>query len=135
MADIKNLVRQHTEILDLIAKINTATTPHKIEADAFSISLMLGQLAGKIKIHMMTEDKFVYPSLLSHTSPKVQSVSRQFSDEMGDLAKTFEAYKTKFMNSREISASPAEFMQQTKVIAAALIKRIEKENKELYPLL
>lgn len=135
MADVKNLLRQHNEILELIGKINAFTTSQQIEANAFSISLLLGQLAGKIKIHMTTEDKFVYPALLNHANPKVQSLSRQFADEMGDLAKTFDSYKTKYMNAREISANPASFLQQTKLVAAALATRIEKENTELYPLL
>lgn len=135
MADVNNLLRQHNDILDLAEKINTYTTTKQIEAEAFSISLLLGQLAGKIKIHMITEDKFVYPSLLSHANPKVKSVSRQFADEMGHLAKTFESYKTKYMNSREISSNPDDFIQQTKLVVAALATRIEKENKELYPLL
>ncbi|MGI6093420.1 MAG: hemerythrin domain-containing protein [Veillonellaceae bacterium] len=135
MADVKNLLRQHNEILELIGKINAFTTSQQIEANAFSTSLLLGQLAGKIKIHMTTEDKFVYPALLNHANPKVQSLSRQFADEMGDLAKTFDSYKTKYMNAREISANPASFLQQTKLVAAALATRIEKENTELYPLL
>lgn len=135
MADVTNLLRQHNEILDLAGKISAFKTEQQIQADAFAISLLLAQLAGKIKIHMNTEDRFVYPSLLNHASPKVQTVSRQFADEMGDIAQTFESYKTKYMNAREISANPTTFLHGTRLITTALTKRIEKENNELYPLL
>jgi hemerythrin-like domain-containing protein len=135
MTDTKNLIRQHNDILDIAAQILTYKTNQQISDNAFNITLLIGQLAGKLKVHMTTEDKFVYPALTLHPDIKVQKVSRMFSDEMGDLAKVFESYKTKYLSSRQISTDPNLFSLETKAIFAAITKRIEKENTQLYPLL
>jgi len=135
VADIKNLIRQHTEILELANKFYAYKNEQQVRNNAFDISLLLGQVSGKIKIHMTSEDRFLYPALLNHTDAKVRTISTKFADEMGDLAKAFETYKTKYLNSREISSNPAVFLHETQAVLTALSKRIEKENKELYPLI
>ena len=135
MADINNLLRQHNDILNLANKISSYTTDRQIADHAFDISMLLGQLAGKLKIHMTTEDKFLYPSLLGHGNPKVQAVSKRFLTEMGGLAATFENYKATYFNAKQIAANPATFITESRVIMDALAKRIAKENSELYPLI
>ncbi|MDF2874818.1 MAG: Hemerythrin cation binding domain protein, partial [Sporomusa sp.] len=64
MADISNLTRQHKEIIELLDKLNNFATPAAVVKDAFAISMLLGQLAGKINIHLSNEDKFLYPRLM-----------------------------------------------------------------------
>lgn len=135
MADVNNLLRQHNDILDLAHKISAYQNEAKITSDAFAISLLLGQLAGKLKIHMTTEDKFLYPSLLNHTDDNIRTLSRRFADEMGGIAKAFDNYKTTYMSAKEISTNPTAFLNETKLIIAAIDKRIAKENTELYPLI
>lgn len=135
MADIKNLIRQHTEILELANKLYAYKNEQQVRNNAFEISLLLGQVSGKIKIHMTSEDRFLYPALSNHTDAKVRTISTKFADEMGDLAKAFETYKTKYLNSQEISSNPAVFLHETQAVLTALAKRIEKENRELYPLI
>lgn len=61
MADISNLTRQHKDIVELLDKLDAYSTPQQVEKNAFAISLLLGQLSGKINIHLSNEDRFVYP--------------------------------------------------------------------------
>lgn len=135
MTDTKNLIRQHDDILALAKKIAAYQSDRQIVKDAFPITLLIGQLAGKLKIHMSTEDKFVYPALATHPNQQVQATSRLFANEMGDLAKAFENYKSKYLNTRQIADNPASFKAETQAVFSAVIKRIEKENTQLYPLL
>jgi len=135
MADIKNLIRQHHEMLDLATKISAYKNEQQIADNAFNIAMLIGQLAGKLKVHTTTEDKFVYPALLNHTDKKIQDVSRDFANEMGDLSRVFENYKTKYISAKQIAANPNHFISETKLVFTALARRIEKENTQLYPLL
>jgi hemerythrin len=131
----ENLLRQHHEILEIAQKICSYQTEQQVADNAFPISLLLGKLAGKISIHLSTEDKFVYPKLMQHQDITIQERSKRFADEMGDLAKTFENYKTRYLAATKISENASFFIGETKQIVAALSARVEKENNLLYPLL
>ncbi|MPN19435.1 hypothetical protein SDC9_166804 [bioreactor metagenome] len=135
MTDTQNLIRQHNDILEIANQILNYRTSQQISDHAFNIALLIGQVAGKLKVHMTTEDKFVYPALFAHPDTHIQNLSRGFADEMGDLAKIFEGYKTKYLSARQIASNPQAFADETKSVFTAIAKRIEKENTKLYPLL
>lgn len=135
MADITNLERQHKEQGDLISKIAIHKSEQQVKENAVNIALLLSQLAGKLKIHAITEDQFLYPSLIKHTNRQIKTKAQEFYTEMGGLAKTFEEFKNKFMTAKTIADNPATFVMESQKVLAALAKRIEKENIELYPLL
>ncbi|MEG6584618.1 hemerythrin domain-containing protein [Dendrosporobacter sp. 1207_IL3150] len=135
MTDTKNLIRQHNDIKELAEKINAYRSEQLVTENAFNITMLIGQLSGKIKVHMTTEDKFVYPTLAKHSDSNVRNISGMFYEEMGDLAKVFESYKTKYLSTKNIVTNPASFIAETKTIVHAISKRIDKENTQLYPLL
>jgi hemerythrin-like domain-containing protein len=134
MIDTTNLERQHQDFLDLIEKIAIHKTEQQVKDNAASISLLLSQLSGKLKIHAISEDKFLYPTLMNHTNLKVKTTSQKFHTEMGGLAQAFEVFKNNFATTNKIAVSPVAFLNESHKVFLALRKRIEKENKELYPL-
>lgn len=133
--DTNNLLRQHQEMLDLAAKICAYQSQLAVTENASTISLLLSQLAGKLKIHLMVEDQFVYPKLAIHSDVQIQKASQDFATEMGDLGAAFGEYKTKYLGVRKIADNAELFIEDTKNIFAALTKRMDKENRLLYPLL
>ncbi|TYO94421.1 hemerythrin domain-containing protein [Desulfallas thermosapovorans] len=133
--DLTNLKRQHKEILALAASIKQLSKVHELEAKAMDISMELGKLSGKVSVHLSSEDKFLYPSLLSHPNDKVKAIARRFINEMSGISKVFYDYKTKYLAPSKIKANPEQFSKETDAVFAALQKRIELEEKELYPLL
>ena len=54
---------------------------------------------------------------------------------MGTLAKTYKAYRDKFMLASQIEANPSLFQKETAVILTALTERLQKEDTALYPLI
>ena len=102
--------------------------------NAFAISLLLSQLSGKAKIHLASEDQFLYPSLFKYPQPEIQAIARRFAGEMGSLAAEFIAYANKYSNAAKIRDHAEAFIQNTKVVAAKLRERILRENEDLYPL-
>lgn len=135
IVDTKNLLRQHEEILDLVAKIGVYQNPVEVKENAMKISNLLSQLAGKLKMHLMVEDQFVYPKLASHSDTRIQTTSQNFANEMGDLGKTFADYKTRYLGASKIADNTTLFINDTKNIFAALTKRMTNETHLLYPLL
>ncbi|CQR75029.1 hypothetical protein SOV_35330 [Sporomusa ovata DSM 2662] len=132
--DINNLVRQHNEVIDLVDKINTYQSQEQVKENALEISNMLARLSGIIKMHLASEDKFVYPVLIKHTDSQIRNTAEAFVNEMGELAKVFEKYKMKFLGSSKIAENAADFLVESKIVFSALSERIKKENSLLYPL-
>lgn len=133
--DTNNLLRQHQEMLDLAAEIGQYQNQLQVRENAGAISNLLSQLAGKLKMHLMVEDQFVYPKLAIHSDVQIQKTSQNFANEMGDLGKAFGDYKTKYLGATKIANNADLFIVDTKNIFTALTKRMEKETRSLYPLL
>ena len=132
--DTTNLERQHQDFLDLINKIAIHRSEEQIKSNATTISLLLSQLSGKLKVHSISEDKFLYPALMNHQDPKVKATSQTFYAEMGGLATSFDVFKTNFATSNKITTNPGAFLAESQKVFTALKKRIDRENNDLYPL-
>jgi hemerythrin-like domain-containing protein len=132
--DTTNLERQHQDFLDLINKIAIHRSEEQIKNNAATISLLLSQLSGKLKVHAISEDKFLYPALMNHQDPKVKATSQAFYTEMGGLAISFDNFKTNFATSNKIIANPGAFLTESQKVFTAFKKRIDRENNDLYPL-
>ncbi|HHU33326.1 MAG: hemerythrin domain-containing protein [Zhaonellaceae bacterium] len=134
--DINYLRRQHKEVNEVLADLKNRLEPYdKIPENAFALTMLIANIAGKLKIHLSSEDKYLYPGLLKNPDPKVQDTAQMFIEEMGDLAESFDIYKSKYMNAKNIRNSPEDFVSETKTIIKAILKRIEKEESELYTML
>ena len=132
--DIKNILRQHDEIFGLIKQVRAYQNQEQVKEHAFEISKALAQLAGILKVHLSSEDKFVYPVLVKHQDAVIRTTAEAFAQEMGELFKVFDAYKTKYMGASKITENAAAFIDETKTVFLALETRINKENMSLYPL-
>ena len=106
-----------------------------MKENSFEISKSLAQLSGILKIHLASEDKYVYPVLIKHQDSKIRRVAEDFSKEMGELAKVFDAYKVKYFGANKIAENAETFLVETKEVFSVLSVRIKKEDISLYPLL
>lgn len=133
--DINNLQRQHNEVLELINKISAYQDQGHVKERAFEVSKLLAQLSGIIKMHLASEDKYVYPVLMKHQDIKIKTTAEVFANEMGALAKAFEEYKIKYLGASKIAENAAAFLSETEKVFSVLKERIRKEDLSLYPLL
>lgn len=133
--DLKNLLRQHQEVLELMNQISAFQTAEQVRENAFAISGLLAKLSGIIKIHLSSEDKYVYPVLSKHQDSAIRHTAEVFVLEMGELAKAFEAYKTKFLGASKIAANAQAFLSESQAVFSALQARIKKEDAGLYVFL
>ena len=132
--NIDSLRRQHTEIAKVMQDME-GLLKLPLENKAFELSLKLGELAGKLTFHLQSEDKFLYPSLLSSSDPKIKKIGQEFVNEMGGIAQVFTGYREKYKSAANIKANPQEFMATTGQVFAVLKKRVAAEEQKLYPLL
>jgi hemerythrin-like domain-containing protein len=83
--------------------------------------------------HLKCEDWALYPRLRASGDPELVRVTRAFELEMGDLADDFTAYDDKWTAAR-VAADWAGFRRETMTVLARLARRVEREDRELYPL-
>lgn len=57
------------------------------------ITTHINKLAGKLKIHLSSEDKFLYPNLLNGDDNKLKNLANSYINEMGGISDTFTNYK------------------------------------------
>lgn len=135
--NIELLKGQHTHIWKLVQEIEMmiATNKGNVGANAFDLSLKIGQLSGALVLHLKSEDDYLYPDLLKSESGEVRSLAEAFNTEMGSIAKEFMGYKQTYMLASKIKEQPGTFEQDTKRIFLALKNRLDKEDRKLYPLL
>ncbi len=64
MTTIKNLERQHQDIYNIINETKSMINGADLEGNSANIARNISVLAGKLKIHLSNEDKYLYPSLI-----------------------------------------------------------------------
>ena len=135
MINIDNFMRQHngiTEELDYIDRI-LKKEDYKNYLDDFVSHI--NNLAGKLKIHLISEDKFLYPNLVSGEDINLKDMANLYIDEMGSIANVFTDFKNQFNTKNKINEKLDTFKDQTKFILNEIRKRISKEETELYRLI
>ncbi|MCI1583597.1 MAG: hemerythrin domain-containing protein [Clostridium beijerinckii] len=129
-------MREHKGIFEEINYISESINNKKFESDLLDITTHINKLAGKLKIHLSSEDKFLYPNLLNGDDNKLKNLANSYINEMGGISDTFTNYKNKFnTKSKIISEGNEVFISETKKILVAIEKRISKEESELYKLI
>lgn len=134
MARTDRFRRQHQEILQLMAQITSMLDTSQPGEKARDIRTQLSVLAGKLNVHLAMEDNALYPSLLEQKDGNVGLVARKYAEEMGHIKETFAGYLKKWPTPMAIQNDPGRFSGETREIFAALARRIQREDDELYPL-
>ena len=134
MSRLNNFKRQHREIRELADKISMILNQDLLVQDPMEVRNLLSTLSGKLMMHLAMEDQFLYPNLMESNDSQIQTTAARFSTEMGDLVKVFKDYSEKWLTPSSIKANPDTFIKDSHDIFQALLRRIEREDRELYPL-
>ncbi|MGY5241034.1 hemerythrin domain-containing protein [Clostridium perfringens] len=131
--NIDNLERQHLDIKGLLKKINSILSIRNMEDSLDELVWDINTLAGKLNIHMKTEDKFLYPELINSSNTNLRNISKEYSEEMGSIYIIFTEFKNQFNTKNKILNDKDKFLIESKKVLKLLENRIEKEDKSLYP--
>lgn len=135
MMNINNLVRQHEAIRENVKTIESLINKNSIENDSFEISKNINLLIGVLKVHLRSEDNFLYPELLNGDDDKLKDMAKHYIDEMGNINAELEKYKAEFNTKTKINNNIESFKNHTAEIIKVLKNRLDKEDKHLYPLI
>lgn len=131
--NIDNLERQHLDIKGLLKKINSILSIRNMEDSLDELVWDINTLAGKLNIHMKTEDKFLYPELINSSNTNLRNISKEYSEGMGSIYIIFTEFKNQFNTKNKILNDKDKFLIESKKVLKLLENRIEKEDKSLYP--
>lgn len=133
--DVTNLKRQHREVIDLADYILNNVKNNTVDKNIDQVVKSINIISGKLKIHLLNEDKYLYPYLMNSSDAALNMFGKKYCEEMKEVSKGYEDYKSKYNTSSKIKQNIGEFKEDTKRIFDALSNRVEREEKELYPLL
>lgn len=132
--DLDILQRQHKEIQEIVTNIKQTVENNNIGEDASHMAKQISMLAGKLRVHLATEDKHMYPYLLQSEDAKVRDIAKDYADEMGHISQEFMDYKDGFNTRTKIINNPQEFVKETQQIFKILEERMFKEDTHLYKM-
>jgi len=135
MSNLNMLKRQHSEVLSIIDNIEAQIMNGDLSARVKNISYNINILAGKLKMHLVSEDKYLYPNLMNNSTEKIRSTARAFNTEMGSLFDVFTSFVQKYNTPNKILNNKENFHNESKKIFRMIKDRIGKEDRELYPLI
>ncbi len=132
-----NIRRQHAEIVnvtnELIEELNSLNNDLTSENERKVIRLM-NTLLGKLFVHLSIKDKVLYPNAIESPNKVLSEKALDLMGEMGDLRSRFMAFREKYLCKANIENSTM-FINDLLTLLHALKNRIEREEKELYPLM
>lgn len=76
----------------------------------------------------------LYPALIGAADQQVAETGKRFQQEMGDLAQAYGAFVASWNLASKIRHNPEGFRSDANNVFKALHTRVQRENKELYPL-
>ncbi|MBP2311156.1 hemerythrin domain-containing protein [Azospirillum soli] len=124
----------HGEVRALAARIEGQLDPARIAANPAGVSADVLQLFGKFSVHLTIEDQALYPRLAQDSNAEVRRMATAFQNEMGGLKTRFDAYRKAWPGPMAIAKDPARFVSETREVLTLLKTRIEREDRQLYPL-
>lgn len=134
MVDIKILKRQHEGINSIITNLRESIDETDLEEGAFEIAQKINLLSGVLKIHLGTEDRYMYPQLMKSSSKELKKIAQDYVEEMGNISNEFAGYKNCFNTKTKIISDIKGFVNETQRILKILEERIIKEDSNLYPI-
>ena len=134
MSITQNYRDKHRELLELASQIIGLIEKKNIVDDAAEMRQILAILAGKLRVHLATEDRHLYPLLLAHDDGAVRQCAEEFISEMGDIYTHFTEYIDRWPNAISIEEKPGDFVTETLGMLKRLAERMEREDNKLYPL-
>lgn len=103
-------------------------------SEALDLAIELRVFDAKFRLHLVVEDRFLYPELIKSREREVVRLATEMREEMGLLYEDYKCQLDRCMIQAEILADPQVFISDTRRLLAQLAHRIEREDRELYPL-
>lgn len=131
--DMSQFSHDHREILQQLEQLEECLRAG-VRAEAEALGERLLRLGAKIRLHLVIEDRFLYPTLVTATHRPTAALARLMADEMNQLSAEFTAFLSQYASADAIVQDPTRFARECSAMIESLRARIQREDRELYPL-
>lgn len=132
--ELKHYMDQHQRIWEELNILKALCLKKDLEQDGAEIALHINSLAGKLKIHLSSEDQYLYPSFLQSKDSTLVTMAHEYQKEMGNLMSVFTEFKESFNTKFKIMSEKERFFIEADKIVRAIEMRMKKEENGLYRL-
>ena len=125
--------QKHEDLLRELTRLSSLINEEQL-ADKATASLAhqkLCQIMVSVKTHLIEEDNFIYPPLLTHADPKLKTIAWNFIGNRKFLTKAVDEFLPKLQQCQYEFDPP--MVKDTRVILDLLCKRFENERDVLFP--
>ncbi len=130
--DLNNYMVQHNRIREELEIIKSLCKKGNLEQTASEIALHISALAGKLNIHLSSEDQYLYPALIKSSDSSLVAMAGDYQKEMGNLLALFTKFKEKYNTKLKILGEKDRFFGEADQIIKAIEMRMQKEEGGLY---
>lgn len=134
MSRTANLRRQHDTLLEIVSQLQADMAAEITAFNARQITTRLARLTGVLQMHLVAEDKVLYPAMIASEDERTAGTARNFSIQMGDLGTAYAEFVECWSSLEKVQREAEAFRKHSAKVFAALGTRIRRENEELYPL-
>jgi len=127
--------KQHEGIRDTVDSILELLDLEDLRKNSHEIRKLLAKLSSTVRIHLILEDKALYPVLANIEEGEIRSISEQFKQEMSEISSVFNKYVEKWSSGASIRDETDVFITESRELFEALLERVERENSSLYQML
>ncbi len=135
MGSIDQLRLKHRELHRLAMEILPLLETERLAGDSTAIRLKLSAFVRKLRVHLLVEDRFIYERLARHSNPAIVAEAIDHQRETHALRDRMTHYTRHWISSEAaIDEVDAKFIEETTMFLELASKRLDIEDRELYPL-
>ncbi len=127
--------KQHAEIKTTIDRITELFDVSALKDDAGEVRDLISRLVDKLTIHLLMEDKVLYPRLATSLDAGLKNLAQSFQAETGGLRNTLNIYQKAWSTAEAVQAAPDKFIMESTSFFESLQQRILLEDEKLFSII
>lgn len=131
--NIDKMKNQHVEILEKISFLRKLSQAG-VSSNAQEIATAIVSMSAIIKTHLSAEDQFLYPHIEQDGNSALRQVSSTFQREMTDIVSDYDVFSRRWNIASKLIGNDEAFRRDANTVLRKVFERMQKENKDFYPL-
>lgn len=132
--NIDRFKNEHGQILEGIATLRTLSHAGIVD-NASEIARRIVAMSSVIKLHLNAEDRVLYPGLQASGDRTLALLGQEFQQEMGSIAAAYVEFAGRWNTPGRVHDDPQGFRADANRVLKAVYERMQRENRDFYPLI